>query len=71
MSAIAYFITIHTYGTRLRGDERGWIDHRDNRYGTPIAAPDPALAATHAARMKDPPVTFDGSARAIVNQAFV
>ena len=71
MSAIAYFITIHTYGTRLRGDDRGWVDYRDNRFGTPLAAPDPALAATHAARMKDPPVTFDRTARTMVNQALI
>ncbi len=69
MSAIAYFITIHTYGTRLRGDDRGWVDYRNNRYGNPLAAPDPALVATHAARMKDPPVTFDRAARVLVNQA--
>ena len=71
MSARAYFITISTYGTRLRGDDRGWVDFRNNRHGTPLASPDPALAATHASRMKDSPVTFDRAARAIVNQAIV
>lgn len=71
MSAIAYFITIHTYGTRHRGDERGWVDIHDNRHGTPLAPPDHALAATHASRMKDAPVTFLRPARAIVNQAII
>lgn len=34
-SVPSYFITFHTYGTRLHGDEKGSVDHEHNNVGTP------------------------------------
>ncbi len=36
---LAYLITIRCYGTWLHGDERGSVDRKYNRYGTPRIAP--------------------------------
>ncbi len=69
--AIAYFITIRTYGTWLRGDERGWIDLHHSRYGSPYGEPDALLEATHQARMKHPPVTLNRKSRQIVHEALI
>lgn len=41
---LAYFISFRTYGSWLRGDERGWQDRRNNKYGTPFGQPDEGLA---------------------------
>ncbi|MEO8540382.1 MAG: hypothetical protein ABI577_11630 [bacterium] len=45
-----YLITFTTYGTRLHGDERGTVDRRSARVGTPRLAPNEgrAFVARHA-----------------------
>jgi hypothetical protein len=39
---LAYFITFHTYGTWIHGDDRGSVDRHHNLYGTPMLPPDPS-----------------------------
>lgn len=40
-SALAYFITYHTYGTWLHGNEAGSVDSQHNIPGTPMLPSDP------------------------------
>jgi hypothetical protein len=43
--AAGYFLTFHTYGTWLHGDERGSIDRKGyNIPGTPVRVPNSTLA---------------------------
>ncbi|MGQ0761444.1 MAG: hypothetical protein ACT4OT_05435 [Acidobacteriota bacterium] len=39
---LAYLITFRCYGTWLHGDERGSVDRKQNVYGTPKTAFNPA-----------------------------
>ena len=56
---VAYFITFHTYGTWLHGDENGSVDKNDdNKPGTPVISPNPDLMKFKRLRMKYPPVTL-------------
>ncbi|MBX3361268.1 MAG: transposase [Phycisphaeraceae bacterium] len=41
MPAPAYFLTWHTYGTWLHGDDAGSVDREHNSRGTPRLSPDP------------------------------
>ncbi len=43
---LAYLIAFTTYGTRLPGDERGWVSRLESRYGTPHSPPRPGLKRT-------------------------
>ncbi len=63
---IAYFLTVHAYGTRLPGDENGWVHPRQNRYATPLPAPNCALRRSAAARMRHEPFILDEAARGVV-----
>ena len=45
------FISFRTYGTWLRGDERGW-QRRGARHGDPPEAPNPALQAYDKGKMR-------------------
>lgn len=67
--APGYFLTWHTYGTWLHGDEAGSVDVAHNRFGTPRLAPDQARfdLALHA--MKHGPVTLSFTARILVDDA--
>jgi REP element-mobilizing transposase RayT len=66
---LAYLITFRTYGTWLRGDERGSMDREHNRDGTPRIAPDPTLEQADAARLQHSALTLDTSQRQVVEQA--
>jgi len=66
---LAYFITFHTYGTWLPGDEEGSVDFAHNVSGTPMLPPDPIREAEARERMDQPPYTMDEPRRAIVLQA--
>ena len=50
--AIAVMLTMTTYGTWLRGDRRGWVEH-----GVEFP-PDPELEQANRARMKHAPFRF-------------
>jgi REP element-mobilizing transposase RayT len=66
---LAYFITYHTYGTWLPGDENGSVDHAHNVFGTPMLPPDPGREAQTHTRMDQPAYTLDAARRALVLQA--
>lgn len=68
---IAYLLTWTCYGTRLRGDERGWVS-RDNRaYGDPLSPPDEALESRDKQRLKFPPYHLDERGREISLRAIL
>jgi REP element-mobilizing transposase RayT len=66
---LAYFITFHTYGTWLHGDERGSIDREHNVPGTPCAAFNETRRRQARARLRYAPLTLDTAARVVVENA--
>ncbi len=66
MSTLGYFITFHTYGTWLHGHERGSVDPKHNRAGTPYVAPSPALMERDSGNLSHPAFTLGVEAREIV-----
>jgi hypothetical protein len=65
-SPLAYLITFTTYGTWLPGDERGWVDRRQNWFGTPYPQARPALTRKAESALSEPAFALDGSRRAVV-----
>ncbi len=63
---LAYFITFTTYGTWLPGRNPGWVDRRNNQYGSPIPQPDPEKESAQRAKMRQPEYRLDDGRRAIV-----
>ena len=70
-SALAFFISFATKGTRLHGDERGSVDRGHNAPGTPLLPADPDRRAAEADQSAGPPVTLDEPARRAVHEAIV
>jgi REP element-mobilizing transposase RayT len=66
----AYFLTFHTYGTWLPGDERGSVDRADRAYGSSPRGHSPGLVAHVAARMRGAPVELDEAEREVVGATF-
>jgi REP element-mobilizing transposase RayT len=64
---LAYFITFRCYGTWLPGDERGWVDRRQNGYGTDIGLHSSGLQSTARSALTHPPFRLDSEERAIVD----
>ena len=52
---IGYHVTYGTYGTRLHGDERGTVDHSENRYGDPIVGTAEAWQQMEVSHLRFPP----------------
>jgi hypothetical protein len=67
VSALAYLITFHTYGTWLHGHERGSVDDEHNVPGTPCLPPDAARETRDFARLKHAPVELDAGRRFVVD----
>jgi REP element-mobilizing transposase RayT len=65
---LAYFITYHTHGTWLHGDERGSVDDEHNRPGTAVLPADARRHQAAALRKKHPAVELDEACRAIVER---
>ena len=63
---LAYFITFRTFGTWLRGDERGWEDRRNNQFGSPLGERDEALLLKDGQRKKGSAVYLNRAARQVV-----
>jgi REP element-mobilizing transposase RayT len=63
---LAYFITFHTHGTWLPGDERGSVDRHHNAPGTPFLAPDETRQKRAQARLPRAPVALNDAARVVV-----
>ena len=66
----AYFLTFHTYGTWLPGDERGSVDRAERAYGSPRRGPSPGLVAHVAARMRNAPVELGDAEREVACATF-
>jgi REP element-mobilizing transposase RayT len=66
---VKYFLTWTTYGTWLRGDERGW--NRDFERGPGEEDPDPVLHADDQKRLKHPPTVLSDVMRRVVDQTIV
>lgn len=69
MPLLAYFLTWHTYGTWLHGDERGSVNRIQNIPGTPLVPPNPDVVATMSARMKQSPFVLHEEMRQVVATA--
>jgi REP element-mobilizing transposase RayT len=71
VSALAYFITFHTYGTWLHGNEKGSVDRSHNRHGEEFIPPDPSLESRRQHLMKQAEYRLDAPRRAIVLKAIL
>ena len=60
---LAYFISFRSYGTWLHGDERGSVDRFQNKYGTPMLAPNEYRKAAMRSRLKRDPVELNAERR--------
>jgi alanyl-tRNA synthetase len=65
----AYFITWHTYGTWLHGQDEGSVDPEHNAPGSPTVAPQRGLEQFEQERLIHAPVIFDAAMRSIVERA--
>jgi len=68
---LAYFLTWHTYGTWIHGDDRGSVDDRHNQPNTPMLDPNPERRRRAVGLMKSEPLILDNAAREIVAATFV
>ncbi len=68
---LAYFLTWHTYGTWLHGDDQGSVDREHAIYGEVFAPSSSARRAVARNRMQRPPVTLNEVARTAVQDAVV
>ena len=66
---LAYFVSFRTYGTLLHGDERGSVDRKQNKYGTPRIAPNKRLQTAERKLLKHPPIKLDAYQRPVVEKA--
>jgi REP element-mobilizing transposase RayT len=64
--ARTYFLTYHTYGTWLHGDERHSVDRRHNIPETDTMPPDAGRLAAARERLKHQPTLLDAGRRQIV-----
>lgn len=64
--APGYFLTWHTYGTWLHGDEAGSVDAEHNRFGTERLGADAARFARERQLLKDEPLVLPPVARILV-----
>lgn len=69
MGPAGYFLTIHSYGTWLHGDERGSIDRKNHNVpGTPMVAANAECKKMERKLLKQPPVQFKKSQRILINR---
>jgi REP element-mobilizing transposase RayT len=68
-TALAYLITIRTYGTWLHGDKRGSTNRFRNRYGSRHLPKEESWLQTNKARMKAESVLLDARMRGCVEKA--
>jgi REP element-mobilizing transposase RayT len=68
---LAYHITFTTYGSWLRGDERGSVDKGHNQYGSNFVSPNSGLHKKEQTRLKNPPVILGRNFREVVLKAIL
>ena len=66
---MGYFISWGTYGARLTGGPKPFVDRWHNEYDKPLPAPDPAREQAARDRMKEDPVTLTVQQRHEVESA--
>ncbi len=66
---LAYFLTFHTYGTWLHGDNRGSVDRKRSELGDPIIDPNPSLHRRRAAALRQDPLILSHEQRECVDRA--
>jgi len=66
---IGLFVTLSAYGNRLHGDERGTVDRWNNSYGAPLLDASDPRRQYEAHVQKHASMTFDATARSIVEAA--
>jgi REP element-mobilizing transposase RayT len=66
---LAYFITFRTYGTWLPGDERGWVDPKNNIFGTPYRLPSRPRKVAAEYRLRHAAIEPRAEERSTVDQA--
>jgi len=64
-----YHLTWGTYGARLHGSAKPFVDRGHNEYGAPLPAPDPAREQAARDRMREDPVTLTVEQRKEVEAA--
>ncbi len=65
---LAYYLTWHTYGTWLHGDERGSVDSSHNQLYQPLAPADRDRAERMREALTHPPVSLSDAARLCIDQ---
>ena len=63
---LGYLISFRCYGTWLHGDERGSVNRKQNRYGTPRLPPNPKAETK---LLKHRPVKLNAQRRRVVENA--
>lgn len=69
MFPLAYFITVHTYGTWLHGTEKGSVDKAHNNVNTPRLPPDVLRKSLASEAMTQPAIYLDTRRRCAVDAA--
>lgn len=63
---LAYFITFHTYGTRLHGAPGWTVDREHNAFGTPMMEPNAGLEAYEREAMSEAEFVMAAGERGVV-----
>ena len=66
---LGYFVTFRAFGTWLHGDERGSVDRKHNRYGTPRIPANKRWHRYNERTLSGPPVKLGQRRRAVVLDA--
>src|SRR5687768_11963972 len=66
---LAYLISFRCYGTWLHGDERGSVNRKQNRYGSPLLPPNPQRVEAEKKLLKHAPVKLNAERRRVVEKA--
>ena len=65
---LAFFITFRSYGTWLHGNERGSVDRRHRRFGTPMLPPNPIRQAYERRLLNSSPVKLTKDRRKAIER---
>jgi REP element-mobilizing transposase RayT len=66
---LGYLITFRCYGTWLHGDQRGSMDRKHNRYGTPRTATNFRPEQSDSEQRQPAPITLNATQRDVVKNA--
>src|SRR3954447_10496252 len=67
----AYHITWGTYGARLTGGDKPYVDRWHNEYGTPLPQPDESREDAARERMTEEPVVLTLEQRKWIERAII